>query len=371
MRDDPVWCTLQAVAGHSAVTHEALDTLPPGRTLVHLRSMLVAAGALPARDERLVALERWIGQVIAGRTSPEHRRALHGYAVWHQLRRLRSRLQGRPASRQQVKNIRDQVTAAAAFLDWLEARGLTLGTCTQAELDQWLAGNSSYLARSANFARWAVARRHASRLTAPSSRWTGLAGPLDQDRRWADARRLLHDDTCPVANRVAGLLILLYAQKLSVIAALTTQHVLHEDGRTLLRLGSRPIVLPAPLDALVGALAGGRKIPGTSLLSVPSSWLFPGRRPGSPLTEDALGQRLHALGISPRQGRGTALFTLAADVPAAILAKTLGIHVKAAIQWQKISGGDWSTYAADVSRRSHAQERARAGDQRADPLPSA
>ena len=57
--------TLQAVAGHSAVTHEALDTLPPGRTLVHLRSMLVAAGALPARDERLVALERWIGQVIA------------------------------------------------------------------------------------------------------------------------------------------------------------------------------------------------------------------------------------------------------------------------------------------------------------------
>jgi hypothetical protein len=363
--------TLQAVAARRAVTHEALDTLPPGRTLVHLRSMLVVAGALPARDERLVALERWVGQVIAGRTSPEHRRALHGYAVWHQLRRLRSRLQGRPASRQQVKNVRDQVTAAAAFLDWLEARGLTLGTCTQADLDRWLAGNSSYLARSANFVRWAVARRHASRLTAPSSRWTGPAGPLDQDRRWADARRLLHDDTCPAADRVAGLLILLYAQKLNVITALTTQHVLHEDGRTLLRLGSRPIVLPAPLDALVGTLAAGRKAPGSALLSVPSSWLFPGRWPGDPLTEDALAQRLHALGISPRQGRSTALFTLAADVPAAILAKTLGIHVKAAIQWQKISGGDWSAYAADISRRGHAQEQTQAGDQRADPLPSA
>ena len=48
--------------------------------------------------------------------------------------------------------------------------------CTQAELDQWLAGNSSHLARSANFVRWAVARRHASRLTAPASRWTGPAG---------------------------------------------------------------------------------------------------------------------------------------------------------------------------------------------------
>ena len=115
-------------------------------------------------------------------------------------------------------------------------------------------------------------------------------------------------------------------------------------------------MLPAPLDALVGALAGGRKAPGSSLLSVPSSWLFPGRRPGSPLTEDALAQRLHALGISPRQGRGTALFTLAADVPAAILAKTLGIHVKAAIQWQKISGGDWSRL-----RRRHQPPQPRAG----------
>jgi hypothetical protein len=173
--------------------------------------------------------------------------------------------------------------AAAAFLDWLTARGLTLATCTQAELDQWLAGTSGHLIRSANFVRWAVTRRHASRLTAPASRWTGPSGPLDQDRRWADARRLLHEEAYPAADRVAGLLILLYAQKLNVIA---------------------------------------------------------------------LARRLHALGISPRQGRSTALFTLAADVPAAILAKTLGIHVQAAIQWQKISAGDWAAYAADVSRRS-------------------
>ena len=343
--------TLQAVAARSVITHEALDTLPPGRTLVHVRSMLVAAGALPARDERLTSLERWITRVIAERTVPEHRRALHGYAVWHHLRRLRGRLGGQLASAQQVKNVRNQVTAAAAFLDWLDTRGLTLAACTQAELDQWLAGNSCHLARSANFVRWAVARRHASRLTAPSRRWTGPTGPVDQDRRWADARRLLHDDACPLPDRVAGLLILLYAQKLNVITTLTTQHVLREDDRTLLRLGSTPIVLPAPLDALVSTLADGRRAPGTSLLDVPSSWLFPGRRPGSPLTEDALGQRLHALGISPRQSRNTALFTLAADVPAAILAKTRGIHIKAAIQWQKISSGDWAAYAADISRR--------------------
>jgi hypothetical protein len=314
--------------------------------------MLVAAGALPARDERLTALESWISQVIAGQADPGHRQALRGYALWHHLRRLRGRLDGRPASRQQAKNVHDQVAAAAAFLDWLTARGLPLGTCTQVGLDQWLAGTSSHLVRSANFIRWAVARKHASGLTAPATRWTGPSGPLDQDRRWADARRLLHDGTCPPADRVAGLLVLLYAQKLSVITALTTQHIQHENGRILLRLGSSPVVLPAPLDGLVAGLAAGHRPPGSSLLGVPSPWLFPGRWPGRALTEDALAQRLHALGISPRQGRSTALFTLAAEVPAAILAKTLGIHVQAAIQWQKISAGDWAAYAADVSRRS-------------------
>jgi hypothetical protein len=44
------------------------------------------------------------------------------------------------------------------------------------------------------------------------------------------------------------------------------------------------------------------------------------------------------------------LFTLAADVPVAILAKTPGIHIKA-VQWQKISGGGWAAYAADVRGR--------------------
>jgi hypothetical protein len=109
--------------------------------------------------------------------------------------------------------------------------------------------------------------------------------------------------------------------------------------------------MPAPLDNLVAALAAGRRRPGSGLLDVPSPWLFPGRHPGTALTSDALGLRLHALRISPRQGRSTALLTLAAEVPAAILAKTLGIHVQVAIQWQKISAGDWAAYAADISRR--------------------
>ncbi|GAA0905074.1 hypothetical protein [Virgisporangium aurantiacum] len=347
--------TLHTVAlVRPAITHEALDAMPPNGTLAHIRSILIATGALPPRDERLAALEPWIRKTIAARTTPEHQRVLHAYAIWHHLRRLRGRLDDQPASHQQVTNIRHQVTDAAALLDWLHTRGSALATCTQADLDQWLAGTSGSAARSANFVRWATAHHHAPRLTAPATRWTGPAGPLDQDRRWADARRLMHDDTYPIADRVAGLLILLYAQKLNAISTLTTQHLRHAEGQTLLALGSRPVVLPAPLDRLVNELADATgPTQGSGLINAPSSWLFPGRWPGRPLTEEALTRRLRAHGLQPRQGRNTALFMLAGEVPAAILARMLGIHIKAAIQWQQLSNGDWTTYAAEIVQRKN------------------
>ncbi|MBV6695692.1 hypothetical protein KV557_00955 [Kitasatospora aureofaciens] len=82
--------------------------------------------------------------------------------------------------------------------------------------------------------------------------WTLWNRSLDEDQRWADARRLLTDDALPVADRIAGLLILLYVQKITTIVQLTTDHVTLEPDRVLLSLGSRPITLPAPLDALLG-----------------------------------------------------------------------------------------------------------------------
>ncbi len=64
--------------------------------------------------------------------------------------------------------------------------------------------------------------------------------------------------------------------------------------------------------------------------------------------------RLTNLGIRPNQARSTALFQLAAEIPAAILARTLGIHTDVTVAWQRLSAGDWGTYAADVSRRTTA-----------------
>ncbi len=157
------------------LTHEILDELPPGKTLDHLRSVLVAAGVLPGRDERLVKLERWIAAALAARADPGERRVLHGYAIWHHLRRLRQRLGGARASHLQCLNVRSHITSAVNFLDWLAGGGLTPASCTQPDLDRWAAREVSYRDETGHFVRWAVAHRYAARLTFGAVRWEGPA----------------------------------------------------------------------------------------------------------------------------------------------------------------------------------------------------
>jgi hypothetical protein len=53
--------------------------------------------------------------------------------------------------------------------------------------------------------------------------------------------------------------------------------------------------------------------------------------------------------------RSTALFHLATELPAALLARMLGIHIAVAVSWQRASAGDWTSYAAEVSRRTAQQ----------------
>lgn len=69
-----------------------------------------------------------------------------------------------------------------------------------------------------------------------------------------------------------------------------------------------------------------------------------------PLHESQLLRRLRAAGVKSRQGRSTALFALAQQLPAAVLARMLGVHVSVAVTWQRASGGGWMTYAAVAAR---------------------
>jgi hypothetical protein len=82
-----------------------------------------------------------------------------------------------------------------------------------------------------------------------------------------------------------------------------------------------------------------------------SAWLFPGGQPGRPISSYRLAECLREHGIYSGQARSTALFQLDTDLPAAVLARMLGIHITVAIAWQRASAGDWAAYAAEISKR--------------------
>lgn len=335
--------------GDLPCTHQALDAHPQARAADYLRHMLVAGGALPARDEALVRLESWVSSTLLDDlTTAEHRRLLQAYATWRVLRRLRRRTADKPQARTATSYPRTQLLTARRFLTWLDQQGLALRECQQAHVDDWLThGPASYPVR--DFLLWAGEHHHSPPLLVPTlGRTTGTA--IDGDQRWTLLARLLHDDTLDLTDRVAGSLLLCYGQQLSRIAVMTTDQIHRHHEHVTVRFGTCDITVPEPLAGLLNELLDtGRRYLGIGTPLAPSPWLFPGHLPGRPLSPSRLGERLRTVGLRALPARRATLLQLAAEVPAAVLADLLHLSAGTATHWTRDAGGDWARYAASIA----------------------
>lgn len=339
-------------AGDLAVTHEGLDELGDTNWAAHLHHVLVAAGTLPVRDEPLARLEAWIAAQTAMVTNAEDRHLVTTFATWWVLRRRRARRSRNPAA--SVGQDHATILWAIRLLGWLRDHDLTIGSCTQADIDLWLASGPPSRRDARIFLRWAR-RRH-------------LAGHVDIVRRPAaipvpDAdpvalagivRRLLDDDRLALADRIAGLLVLLYGQPASRIVTLRTDKIGQDNGVATLRLGNTSINLPEPFGTLIRRHCAARR--GHSALTSPEDpWLFPSVQPGRHLSAEQLAKRLNAIGIKARGARTTVLLELAGELPATVIADMLGLNPGTAVRWIHAAGGDWTSYAAERAAKSCSQ----------------
>ena len=226
----------EVAAGRTALTHQALDLHPNRRAADYLRHMLVAGGALPARDEALARVELWSREVLDAIDEPADRRLVRAYLTWQVLRRLRRRSETSPGPRTVTDGARHQVLAVVAFLAWLRRHGLTLACCGQGHVETWLAtGPAAYDVR--DFLAWAAGRKHCLALEIPGpQRKAGTAASPGQ--RWELIHRLLADETLDLTDRAAGSLLLLFGQHLSRTAVMTTSQIITRDDQVLVRLAS-------------------------------------------------------------------------------------------------------------------------------------
>jgi hypothetical protein len=314
-----------------------------------LRDLLVACRALPYRDPGLARLERFAREAAASLEHPVDRKELRSFATWEVLRRARRKAERGQLTPAAVDNAKAAVSEAARFLHWLRDRGRSLDTCTQADVDLWCASGRKARRRIEDLLGWAGRRGIVHGVWVPKQPPRGAPGSLAEEARWAIARRLLTDDALDSEDRVAGTLVLLYAQPASRIARLQTSDVRETDGDLLLRLGRDAVLVPEPLAGLVRGLPRRRQAGVAGRLTSPE-WLFPGRLAGRPIHPEQLRVRLNALGIECRLGRNAALLQLGAEVPAAVLADLLGLHPNTAVRWVDLAGGDWTRYAAERTR---------------------
>ena len=342
--------------------HEALDQLPPSRSVEWLRNILVETGAIPFRDTHLRRAETRIHSTISKIVSIEDRSIADTFAKWHHLRRLRAKAERAPLKSGNGLAAEREMSAITTFLNHLHDRNLSLQSCTQLDVDAYLAGDS---ARSGIhiFLKWSADRGlvHGLQAAAPQPVITRPTLP-GKDARWALVRRLLHEPEIETRDRVAGLLVLLYSQQTTRLVRLKASDVTVDSaGTTTVALGEHPLTLPPAIAPLFVEICEQRRgyaavHPGKN------EWLFPGGRAGDHLSPAHMGRRLAAVGVPPRLARNTALIDLAGELPAAVLAKLLGFSISRAVVWNAEAGNTRPQYAADVAAHAAKNAKARADE---------
>jgi hypothetical protein len=122
---------------------------------------------------------------------------------------------------------------------------------------------------------------------------------------------------------------------------------LEKDSDLFLTLGRHELIVPPRLARLLRQLPAPSTRPALRINPAARQPLFPGRLPGRPMATQTLSSRLNDHGVLPRAGRNTALITLAADLPAPIVADLLGLEIGTAVRWTKYAKRDWHSYLAD------------------------
>lgn len=309
--------------GEIPLSHAGLDTAGGGVQISQLRSLLEHHGLLPPRDEHLAQFESWLAAKLDTIEEPTVRAPVEQFATWHHLRRLHpdstaGHADGPPRS------ARQQITEAIKFLTWLhETHHRTVASCQQQDVDEWLASGPITRYHVRSLFAWAKKTSVNTVVRIDTQQAQGVR-MLTQEQRLDWIKELLTGDVESLPHRVAGTLLLLYAQPLVKIVALRTTAIVSAPHETRISLGTEPVPVPEPFAGMLQDHLRNRPNLRTAGGMVVSPWLFPGHYPGKHLAPQAVMLRLRHQGINLLGARNSALRSLVTEVPSPVVANLLG-----------------------------------------------
>jgi hypothetical protein len=344
-RSPTVRALLTGLAGGDIpLSHDGLDAAGQSRQVSHLRSLLEHNGLLPKRDERLARFQFWLASKLDTICEPAVRAPVEQFATWHHLHRLRRNSQPGQTSHGPTHSAKQEVNETIKFLTWLhETHHRTAATCRQQDIDEWLATGPTTRTKIRTFVVWTNKSKinTALHLDAPPASSSRL---LTQDQRLAWVKELLTGDMESLPYRVAGTLLLLYAQPLMKIVALPTAAIVIALGETRISLGAQPVPVPEPFADMLKDHLHNRPNLRTAGGMVTNPWLFPGHRAGKHLDPHTMMMALRTLGINLLAARNSALGNLVAEIPPPVVAHLLGYSHNCTQRHAQLAAQPWSRY---------------------------
>lgn len=333
-------------ADDEPLAHQTFDDLEPSRTVEYIRALLVEHGVLPYRDRLLADFDKWVGQRPEKAIDPLMRPVLIQFIQWHQKRRMRlaASNNGGAVPRGVFLNAKQTTTVAIQFLNWVAEHGLSLSDVDQHAIDAWFANGPSTRELSQAFLFWARDKRHIPRVEL-AHREKAHLDALGVEGRLRLIRKVLADEDTAMTARIAGGIILLFAQPLNRTVALRMDAVrASEDGELEIRFAEAWVPIPTPFAVILDQWISDRPNMRTAA-NASSPWLFPGQSPGAHLQAAFVSTLLTKHGIPPRSARTAAWRELVRSVPPPLLASAFGVTPQTVDVYGQQAGSRFARYA--------------------------
>ena len=335
------------MTGTIACTHESFDEFPHSKTTEHFRSILEQHGLLPRRDHYLAIFEKWLAAKEAAADTPETWAMAYRFATWHHLRRIRAQSVPGDSSEGAVRSAKQEITEVIKFLNWLHhTHARTAQTSTQLDVDQYLQSGPTTRHLIRTFFVWCRAN-HINTSVEIAHRYAKTTPTLTDEQRLQWIQTLMRGNVTSLHQRVAGLLMLLYAQPLTRVVALEIGDLQLTPTEMRISLGTEPTPVPAPFAVLIYELLEHR--PNLQTTGSDTMYLFPGYRPGRHLHAQTVMKELRRLGINLHGARNSALDNLVKLAPPPIVADMLGYSYQVTERHAALAATTYSRYAQSLA----------------------
>jgi hypothetical protein len=230
------------------------------------------------------------------------------------------------------------------FLVWLhETYQRTAATCTQQDVDEWLATGPT--TRSAIRTFFVLAKKSGLNTQVTiQHRAAKTSLSLSQDQRLAWIHELLTGTSESLAYRVAGMLLLLYAQPLVKVVTFPTSIVDDSEAGMSIKLRAHPTDVPEPFASLIREHLATRPNLRTGA-GTDSPWMFPSTLAGRHLHPNTVMDRLRDLGVNLLGARNRAIGELVLECPPSLVADALGYSHQVAFLHAEKAAEPWARYA--------------------------